>query len=304
MIGCGDALPEFNENIKNKVIKMKITDIVYLKTKDEKIKPFILWKNVNDETILVMCPIQNKTYEIYRNSVVQHIEINPQKITTNKNFSKYVKTIIFSMKLEMGFELTDDITEDRINIAELIIKRLSNKEIKERNIKSKKIVSKKIQNKIILTNCYEIWTDGSCYNNFYGGYAGMIVNNSTLKTSYVQGGEYDSSCNRMEIMAALESLKYIKTKSNIILYTDSKFLINGATKWITSWKKNNFKNGTIKHIELWKELDKMLKKHNIIWKWVKAHKNCENNNIVDELAKKQAKNQRKTKFDDYAFFGL
>ena len=83
------------------------------------------------------------------------------------------------------------------------------------------------------------------------------------------------------------ALKKIKKKSEIIIYTDSKYVKDGITEWIKKWKLNNWKNSNkkpVKNKDLWVKLDNACQKHKVSWKWVKAHSDNKFNNLVDELA--------------------
>ena len=85
--------------------------------------------------------------------------------------------------------------------------------------------------------------------------------------------------------------KSIENMRCIILFSDSKYVIDGITKWIKKWKINNWKSSNkkpVKNVDLWKELDELTKKLTIDWKWVKAHSTDIYNNEVDKLARKEA----------------
>ena len=93
-------------------------------------------------------------------------------------------------------------------------------------------------------------------------------------------------------MAPIMALKKIKNKSEIIIYTDSRYVKDGITDWIKKWKLNNWKSSNkkpVKNKDLWVKLDNSCQKHNIIWKWVKAHADNKFNNLVDELAVSKTK---------------
>ena len=131
-----------------------------------------------------------------------------------------------------------------------------------------------------------IWTDGACSGNPGPGGWGVLIkyNNATKEIS---GSEKNTTNNRMEMMAVIKALKYIDTKSQINLYTDSKYVKEGITNWIISWKKNNWKNSQkkdVKNKDLWVELDSLSLKHNINWNWVKGHSGNIENDIADKLA--------------------
>ena len=88
------------------------------------------------------------------------------------------------------------------------------------------------------------------------------------------------------------ALKKVRKKSEITIFTDSKYVKDGITEWIKKWKLNNWKSSNkkpVKNKDLWVKLDNHCQKHNVSWKWVKAHANDKFNNLVDELAVSKAK---------------
>ena len=94
------------------------------------------------------------------------------------------------------------------------------------------------------------------------------------------------------MIASIQALKFIKIKSKINIFTDSKYLIDGISIWIKSWKLNNWKSSNkkpVKNKDLWVKLDNACQKHRISWKWVKAHSDNKYNNLVDELAVSETK---------------
>ena len=91
----------------------------------------------------------------------------------------------------------------------------------------------------------------------------------------------------MEIVAAIKALKTFSEKSDIIIYTDSKYLMNGINDLINNWKKNNWKTSNkkdVKNVDLWKIIDELNLKHNIEWNWVKGHSGNPGNEMADDLA--------------------
>ena len=95
----------------------------------------------------------------------------------------------------------------------------------------------------------------------------------------------------MELIASIEALKFIKTKSKINLFTDSKYVIDGIKVWIKNWKLNNWRTRTnkdVKNLDLWKELDDLHSFHNVQWTWVKGHSGDRYNDEVDSLARGEA----------------
>ena len=138
---------------------------------------------------------------------------------------------------------------------------------------------------------FKIYTDGACSGNpGKGGWAAIIIDGKNQ--SNISGSESKTTNNRMELMAPIMALKKIKTRSEITIYTDSRYVKDGITDWIKKWKLNNWKNSNkkpVKNKDLWIKLDNCCQKHHVIWKWVKAHAGNKLNNLVDELAVSKAK---------------
>ena len=134
---------------------------------------------------------------------------------------------------------------------------------------------------------YKIYTDGACSGNpGKGGWAAIILNEKSIQSN-VSGGENSTTNNRMELMAPIMALNKIKKSSEIIIYTDSKYVKDGITEWIKKWKLNNWISANkkpVKNKDLWIKLDNSCQKHKVTWKWVKAHAGNKFNNLVDELA--------------------
>ena len=133
---------------------------------------------------------------------------------------------------------------------------------------------------------YKIYTDGACKGNPGEGGWGAILE-FTDETNKIYGYQENTTNNRMEIVAAIEAIKLVKEESDIIIYTDSKYLMNGINTWIHSWKKNNWKtsgNKNVKNVDLWKAIDELNSKHSIRWNWVKGHSGNPGNEMADDLA--------------------
>ena len=134
---------------------------------------------------------------------------------------------------------------------------------------------------------YKIYTDGACSGNpGKGGWAAIKKKEKSIQSN-VSGGENRTTNNRMELMAPIMALNKIKKSSEIIIYTDSKYVKDGITEWIKKWKLNNWKSANkkpVKNKDLWIKLDNSCQKHKVTWKWVKAHAGNKFNNLVDELA--------------------
>lgn len=131
-----------------------------------------------------------------------------------------------------------------------------------------------------------IYTDGSCINNpGKGAWAWILVDQDQIIQQESQQVA-DTTNNRMEMMAAIKAIQ--TNEGNLEIYTDSIYLKNGITIWIYSWLKSNWKNNTIKNIDLWKELFTLTQNRNIQWNWIKAHNNNRYNDAVDKLANETA----------------
>lgn len=131
----------------------------------------------------------------------------------------------------------------------------------------------------------EIYTDGSCFGNpGPGGWAAVLIWGETEKD--IAGFDPETTNNRMELMAAIQALSSIKKNGvKIRLFTDSQYLTNGMTKWLSSWLKNNWNRGKVKNQDLWLQLADLKAKFDIEWIWVKAHNGLYYNEKVDLLAK-------------------
>ncbi len=132
----------------------------------------------------------------------------------------------------------------------------------------------------------KIYTDGACSGNpGKGGWAAIILDGD--RQSKLSGSESNTTNNRMELMAPIMALKKIRKKSEITIYTDSKYVKDGISDWIKKWKLNNWKSASkkpVKNKDLWVKLDSCCQKHKVSWKWVKAHAGNKMNNLVDQLA--------------------
>ena len=131
-----------------------------------------------------------------------------------------------------------------------------------------------------------IYTDGACRGNpGPGGWGVLIEYGESNKQLY--GGDISTTNNKMELTAAIMALKEMKEPCEIILYTDSKYVLQGIEEWIHNWKKRGWRGANkkpVKNIELWKELDELRDEHNIKWNWVKGHSGDPGNETADMLA--------------------
>ena len=131
-----------------------------------------------------------------------------------------------------------------------------------------------------------IYTDGACRGNPGPGGWGVLIEYGEL-SKQLYGGDVSTTNNKMELTAAIMALKEIKEPCKIILYTDSKYVLQGIEEWIHNWKKRGWRGANkkpVKNIDLWKELDELRDKHNIKWNWVKGHSGDPGNETADMLA--------------------
>ncbi len=131
-----------------------------------------------------------------------------------------------------------------------------------------------------------IYTDGACSGNpGPGGWGVYMIFRHHEKKFF--GSHADTTNNRMELTAAIEALRALKEPCDVDLYTDSQYVKNGITDWITSWRKNNWiksDKALVKNSDLWQTLDQVLEQHNVTWHWVKGHSSNVGNQIADRLA--------------------
>jgi ribonuclease HI len=137
-----------------------------------------------------------------------------------------------------------------------------------------------------LTKSVEIYTDGACRGNpGPGGWGVLLLAEDRRKTMH--GGEPDTTNNRMELTAAIEALNALKGRTQVTLYTDSKYVMDGIREWMPNWKKRGWKTAAkkpVKNQDLWQALDAAVECHEVDWKWVKGHAGNPGNEEADELA--------------------
>ena len=133
----------------------------------------------------------------------------------------------------------------------------------------------------------EVFTDGACLGNpGPGGWAAILRTNGVEKE--ITGGERATTNNRMELMAAICALEALKTRSHVVLHTDSRYVMDGITQWLTRWKANGWKTADkkpVKNEDLWRELETQASRHEIEWRWVRGHSGHDENERVDVLAR-------------------
>ncbi|MFI0395328.1 ribonuclease HI [Paracoccus jiaweipingae] len=136
------------------------------------------------------------------------------------------------------------------------------------------------------------WTDGACSGNPGPGGWGVLMRamdgDRIVKQRELQGGEADTTNNRMELMAAISALEALSRDSAITVTTDSAYVKNGVTGWIHGWKRNGWRTADrkpVKNVDLWQRLDAAQARHRVTWKWIKGHAGHAENERADELAR-------------------
>ncbi|MEZ5891584.1 MAG: ribonuclease HI [Parvularculaceae bacterium] len=136
----------------------------------------------------------------------------------------------------------------------------------------------------------EVFTDGACLGNPGPGGWGVLIIDSG-KRRELNGGEADTTNNRMEMLAAIRALEETPASAKVALHTDSQYVKNGITEWIKGWKKNGWKTSAgkpVKNKDLWLALDSLIVDRHVEWHWVKGHNGHPENERVDELAREAA----------------
>ena len=136
------------------------------------------------------------------------------------------------------------------------------------------------------------YTDGACSGNPGPGGWGVLMiareGDKVLKERALQGGEAETTNNRMELLAAITALETLDRASRITIVTDSSYVKDGITKWIHGWKAKGWKTAAkkpVKNEELWRRLDDATQRHDVTWEWVKGHAGHPENERADELAR-------------------
>ena len=136
----------------------------------------------------------------------------------------------------------------------------------------------------------EIFTDGACKGNPGPGGWGALLRITRADGPHekeISGGDPATTNNRMELTAVIRGLASLTKPCAVTLHTDSRYVIDGFTKWIHGWQKNgwvNSKKDPVANADLWRELIAVARPHQVEWKWVKGHSGHAENERVDKLA--------------------
>ena len=136
-------------------------------------------------------------------------------------------------------------------------------------------------------------TDGACLGNpGPGGWAAILRHGPHKKELW--GCEPQTTNNRMELTAAIEGLRALREPCEVVVVTDSEYMMKGITSWIHGWKKKGWMTAAKKPVvnqDLWKSLDEQVSRHQTHWEWTKGHADHVDNNRCDELASRAAREQ-------------
>jgi ribonuclease HI len=133
-----------------------------------------------------------------------------------------------------------------------------------------------------------VYTDGACRGNPGPGGWGVVLRFKEQEKELF-GGELITTNNRMELMAAIKALEALKYPCSVKLNSDSKYVIQGITEWLSNWKMQGWKTAAktaVKNDDLWRRLDVVIAKHHIEWKWIRGHSGDKGNDRADFLANK------------------
>jgi ribonuclease HI len=132
----------------------------------------------------------------------------------------------------------------------------------------------------------EAFTDGACKGNPGPGGWGVLLRMGD-KERELSGGEALTTNNRMELTAAIEALTALKRPCHVALSTDSRYVMDGLTKWVKGWQRNGWRTADkkpVKNVELWQALVAACGRHRVEWQWVKGHAGHPGNERADRLA--------------------
>jgi ribonuclease HI len=136
----------------------------------------------------------------------------------------------------------------------------------------------------------EIYTDGACLGNpGPGGWAAILEFGDRQRE--LSGAEPATTNNRMELTAAIAALNALRRECEVVLYTDSRYVLQGMTAWLPRWQRKGWRTASGKAVEnrdLWERLIVAAAPHRIRWEWVRGHTGVPGNERADELARAAA----------------
>lgn len=142
----------------------------------------------------------------------------------------------------------------------------------------------------------EIYTDGGCDPNpGTGGWGAVLLYGNQRQE--LSGAKRNTTNNRMELTAAIEALRHLNRRCRVVVYTDSRYLRRGITRWIDQWQASGWETSRgrrVKNQDLWRALLEQTERHEIDWHWLKGHAGHPENNRADQLASQALKRLRRS----------
>lgn len=139
-----------------------------------------------------------------------------------------------------------------------------------------------------MSGTYTVYTDGACRGNpGPGGWGAVIVGPDGYLHKEIFGGSVDTTNNRMELQAAVETLEFLPAGSRIEIWTDSRYLRDGITSWIRRWELNGWRTANrkpVRNADLWRRLAALAQTHKVDWNWLRGHAGHWLNERADALA--------------------
>ncbi len=130
-----------------------------------------------------------------------------------------------------------------------------------------------------------LYSDGSSLGNpGFGGYCAILKFGEREKI--ISGGQKVATNNQMELKAVVEGLKALKEPCEVIVTSDSSYVVKGINEWLGGWIKKSFKN--VKNPDLWREYVDVSKSHNVFAIWVRGHAGHLENEKCDDIARGEA----------------
>ena len=140
----------------------------------------------------------------------------------------------------------------------------------------------------------EAFTDGACLGNpGPGGWAALLRAQGNERM--LAGADRATTNNRMELMAAIGALEALKRPCDVVLVTDSRYVMQGIEEWVPKWRVNGWRTADrkpVKNQDLWQRLAAAVEPHRVRWQWVRGHNGHAENERVDQAAREQAERIR------------